>query len=434
MNTLGDRVRRSPLFWPLPPAHALVPAAVVLLLVLVSTWERTSWRALDWIHFSSQIGAEARLPVAVTAGACALVAARFARPRVVFAQSWQPRAGAAAPARQAAVIVGWCLVAFLVGLLPLLVAVAAQGAGVPDPIVVAGALAGFVALSLLGYLAGALIGSLLAVPVAVAVVFLLASLPLVADAWGALSLQVPFPPSLGMRENPYSALYRLGFFLLLAVAVGWTSLWALRRPRETSPVHAVAVLVALVALIPPHARPLPPLSYASTPEEVCSEESGVRYCVHEGHTSELDDLVELATPVFEAHGRPGPPSQVRDLSLAEGDSEVLESPDDVLWLRIFPGWDPVQEAPATAAEWLTPDVHRCGSDGVGSLDDGAGPAERRAAVLYGFSAWLSSQPYDGDAHGDPLFSDVDPEEIQGWLLRDRERLESCSVEPEELPW
>jgi hypothetical protein len=150
-------MRASPLVWPLPPAPVLVPAGLILVLTLAGTWGQLSWRALDWVYLSGQVGAQARLPVVVAAGAAALVAARYTRADLVFAQPWQPRMERDVPLRHAVVVTGWCLGAYLAGLLPLTAAVAVRGAGVPDPVSVLGALTGFVALTLLGYLCGVLL-------------------------------------------------------------------------------------------------------------------------------------------------------------------------------------------------------------------------------------------------------------------------------------
>jgi hypothetical protein len=454
-------MRASPLVWPLPPALVLVPAGLILTLTLAGTWSQLSWRALDWVYLSGQVGAQARLPVVVAAGAAALAAARYTRPDLVFAQPWQPRMERDVPLRHAVVVTGWCLGAYLAGLLPLTAAVAARGAGTPDPLAVLGALAGFVALTLLGYLCGVLLRGLLAVPVAVAAVFVLTSLPLVADSWTALSLQLPFAPSLGLRENTALGAYRLGFFLLLTTAAALTAAWLLRAPRRVSATHAVAAGAAAVAVALPHLSPFPLVAYAGDGREVCAEHGGVRYCVHEGHVDELGPIVDLAAPVFAAHGSAdAAPDQVRDHSLATGDREVLDGPGHgVLWVRVHPGWDPYQQVPEATAAWLVPGPEVCGSDGVARLDEDAEPEERRAAVLVGLRAWLASRahatgddatadtarataddpgtgtPDDAAAtpDGDP-FGGADPDEVRTWIDRDGERLAKCDVAPEELPW
>ncbi|WP_223830470.1 ABC transporter permease [Nocardiopsis quinghaiensis] len=435
MSPSAARLRASPLFWPLPPVLVLVPAGLILAMTLAGTWGQLGWRALDWVYLSSQVGAQARLPAVVAAGAAALVAGRFTRRSLVFAQPWQPRVERDVPLRHAVVVVGWCLGAYLVGLLPLTGAVATRGAGSPDAAAVAGALAGFVSLTLLGYLCGVVARGLLAVPVAVGTVFLLTSLVFVSDSWTALSLRLPFDPFLGMREAAALGPYRLGFFLLLTVAVAWTVLWLLRTPRRFSAVHGVAVAAVAVTMVLPHLRPFPLVTRAPGPA-VCDERGGVRYCVHEGHAEELTAVTGLAAPVFDAYGPTDAlPREVRDQSLSRGDEEVLDGPgQDVLWLPVYPGWDPYQQVPAAAAEWVAPDVDRCGSGSVASLDHNAEPEERRAAVVYGLKAWLASQAFEGDAYGNDLFADADPEQVRAWIRQDRERLVSCEVDPEELPW
>ncbi len=430
------RVRFRALLWPVPPVLVLVPAALILVLTLADTWGRLGWRALDWVYLSSQVGAQARLPVTVAAGAAALVAARLVRPTLVFAQPWQPRTGRDLPLRHAMVVTGWCLGAYLAGMLPLTAAVAAAGAGSPDPVAVLGALAGFAALTLLGYLCGVLARGPLGVPVAVGAVFLLTSLPLVADPWAALSLQLPFSPFLGVRESGPLGAYRLGFLLLSGVAVGWTAVWLTGAPRRLSAVHGTAVAAVAVAAVLPHLHPFPLVVPDPEAAEVCAEHAGVRYCVHEGHARELAAVTALAAPVFAAHGlAEAAPGQVRDLSLARGEEGPFDGPDeDVLWLSVHPGWNPGHEVPAAVAHGLVPDVRRCGSDGVASREAGAGPRERRASVVVDLEAWLAAQALDGGVHGDNLFAGAGPERVRAWIRHDHRRLAACEVDPGELPW
>ncbi|WP_116244595.1 ABC transporter permease [Nocardiopsis sp. FIRDI 009] len=436
MRSTHPRSRISAPFWPLPPVFALVPAALILALTLADTWNQLSWRALDWVYLSAEVGALARLPVVVAAGAAALAAARFTRPGLVFAQRWQPRVARDVPWRHCAVVTGWCLAAYALGLLPLALAVAAHGAGTPDPIAIAGALAGFVALTLFGYLCGVVLRGPLAVPVAVGLVFLLASLPLVADAWSALSLQLPVSPSLGTRESTAVGPYRLGFFLLLAVALAWTVAALLRTPRRFSTGHGLAVAAVAVTVALPHLRPFPLLAYDGGGAEVCTERGGVRYCVREGHEDELATIVGLTAPVFDAYGlADAAPAEVRDLSLARSDAEVVRrGRQGTLWVDIPPGWEPEQEVPSVAAEWLVPDVFRCGSGGVATLAADAPPEARRAAVVEDLRAWLVSRAHGGGPVEDGVFSGAAPAQVREWIRRDRERLAACEVAPEDLPW
>ena len=436
MTTLRNRVKASALFWPLPPPLLLTPAGLILALTLAGTWSPLSWRALDWVYLSGQIGAQARLPVVVAAGTAALVAARFTRASLVFAQPWQPRLERDVPLRHALVVTGWCLGAYLVGLIPLTVAVATHGAGVMDPVPVLGALAGFVALTLLGYLCGLFARGLFGVPVAIATVFVLTALPMVADPWTATSLQLPLVPFVGMRESVLLGSYRLGFFLVAATIAAWATVRFLRVPRRFSAPHVLGVMALVSAALLPHLYTFPLLAYAQDGDEVCSEHDGIRYCVHEGHTDELDLIIDLAAPVFAADGRGDVvPVEVRDHGLAAGDREVLDGPaHGVLWMRIHPGWDPYRQVPEDAAAWLVPDLFVCGSEGVARLGRDAKDRERRAAVIAGLQTWLASRSFGGDTSEDGLFSDADPDEVRAWIARESERLSACEVEPEELPW
>lgn len=104
----------------------------------------------------------ARVTAAVAAGAAALVAVRLTRRSLVFARPWQVRAAREAPARQMALVVSWCLGAYLVGLLPLFTVTALWGPGSPEPLPILGVLVGFAVLTLLGYVIGAVVQNLVA--------------------------------------------------------------------------------------------------------------------------------------------------------------------------------------------------------------------------------------------------------------------------------
>ncbi|WP_239645996.1 ABC transporter permease [Nocardiopsis valliformis] len=406
-------------------------------MTLAATWGQLSWRALDWVYLSGQVGVQARLPVVVAAGAAALAAARFTRPSLVFAQPWQPRMERDLPLRQATVVTGWCLAAYLVGLLPLAAAVAAQGAGVPQPVPILGALTGFAALTLLGYLCGVALRGPIAVPVAIGLVFMCTSMPLLADAWTALSLQLPFTLSLGNQESVALSFYRLGFFLLLVTAAAWTTAWLLRAPHGWSAPQITAVAAVAIAAVLPHLYVFPLVTYAPGGSEVCAERDGIRYCVHEGHADELTLIVELAAPVFAAYGpSEALPAQVRDRSLATEDDDVLYSEEHgVLWARVYPGWDPYQQVSREAAVWLVPGPWVCGSEGVGSTDVGATPEQRRMSALLELETWLASRPFpDSSGDGSPAEATPDPDEVRDWISRNEERIAACEVEPEELPW
>lgn len=436
MNDLTSWVRRSPVLWPVPPPYLGVPALLILLVTWGSIRASLEWQALDWTRTSALVGSHTQLTAVVAAGAAALVAVRLTRRSLVFAQPWQVRASTGAPARHLVLVVGWCLGAYLVGLLPLFTVTALRGAGSPKPLPILGALIGFAVLTLLGYVVGAAVQNLVAVPITVGLTFLLTGLPLGGEAWSALTPMASFPPSLGLYENPMLGAYRLGFLLSLGVALVWTLVKLLgEHPFRPAVGHGAAVVAVVVAATLPHLRPFPLVEYTEAAPEVCRTQEGVRYCVHEGHSDSLEQVVRDSARVFAAYGVPEAiPEEVRDYSLANSEGEVAGGHEQgVLWLRIYPGWAPEQTVSDEAAHWVVPGFEGCGSNGVAGLEGAASPEERRAALLYELHGWVLEEAR-GASQESGLFAGAEPEQVRAWSVAHHERLVSCEVDPEELPW
>ncbi|MFV2117800.1 hypothetical protein ACE14D_04870 [Streptomyces sp. Act-28] len=422
--------------WPIGIRFFALTAAGVLVLAWFGIKDQLHWRALDWAHTSAQFTEQLRLPSILAATAASHVAARLTHRTRIFAQPWSVRVGRPVLVRHLGQLLGWFVPAFLLGLAPLVWRTAHHAAfGGPDPLVIAGALLGFVAFVSLGYLIGAVTQNLLAVPVTVAVVFLLAGLPQIDDAWNAVIPVMSAIPTLGREQSLPLAWYRLLAFVVFCAMFCWFAVCRMSRRRPLDLVRAPLLLVPIALVAFPLLRTPALFTYDPAGGQVCDSRGGVTYCVHEGHRSELASIRDAAAPVIAAFGAGNTDvRQVRDYSLATSDAAVFSAErNGTMWVHITPGWRPAEEVPLLVANRLVPGTARCASP-VGSIEAGAGTDERRTHVLHELVDWLRGQafPHGGMAGG--LFAEARPEQVGQWVSREREAIATCTVDPEDLPW
>ncbi|GAA4911651.1 hypothetical protein GCM10023237_34690 [Streptomyces coeruleoprunus] len=398
----------------------------------LGTRAQLEWQALDWTYTSAEFTAQLRFPAIVAAGAAAHVAARLTHRTRIFAQPWSVRVGHPLLRRHLGQLLGWFLPAYLLGMAPLVWATARHASyGHPHALVVVGALTGLAALVALGYLTGALVQNVLAVPLTVALVFLLLGLPNLHDGWNAVVPTLSALPTLGREQSLDLGLYRLLAFTVFG-ALFWSLAARLLTRRPPAAAHAPLLLVPVVLVALPLLRTPALFTYAGDGREVCDTRGTVTYCVHEGHRAELAELRDLAAPVIAAYGPDRAPlRQVRDDALA-GAGTGAHRPD-TLWVPITPGWRPAEEVPPLVASTLLPGRAACVSP-TGSIAAGAATDERRTHLLQDLALWLQSRAFPGGGTDAGLFSGVAPERVRQWLARDRHAVETCTADPEDLPW
>ncbi|GII94333.1 ABC transporter permease [Sinosporangium siamense] len=405
-----------------------VVAAGVAALAWGGVAEQVDWRALHWGHTSGQFARQLVLPGILTAAAASHLAARLTPRTRVFAQPWSVRAGSPVVLRHLGQLLGWFVPAYLLGLAPLVWSTAQRNAfGSPDLLLAAGAVVGLSAFVALGYLIGVLTQNLLAVPLTVTTVFLVAGLPHLDDAWNAVVPTMPQVPRLGREQPAGLSLYRLSAAVVFCLVFGWLAARMLRGRRRPAPVHGLLVIpVAMVVF--PLLRPLEAVT-ALPGRQVCESHGGVTYCVHEGHRAELAPIRDAAAPIFAALGpHVTGVRQVRDMALALPPAQA-----GTVRLTVAPGWDPAEEVPGEVANTMLSRLSRCAFASF-SIGDGATVDERRAYVISEFGHWLRSRSAGLAVPSGGLFERARPEQVRRWVTERRAEIAACTVDPEELPW
>lgn len=422
--------------WPLGSRFFPLSAGCIAALVWFGTRGQLEWRALDWARTSAEFTAQLRFPAIVAAAAASHVAARLTHRTRIFAQPWSVRVGRPLLKRHLCQLLSWFVPAYLLGMVPLVWTTTRRAEyGRPDALVILGALLGFVALIAFGYLVGTLVQNLLAVPTTVALVFLLVSLPNVADGWNALVPTMSALPTLGREQSLTLSLYRLLAFAVFGALFCWLAVHVLTRRRPVRAAQAPLLLIPVALVAFPLMRTPALFSYSPGGTEICDSRDGVTYCVHEGHRSELTQVRDLAAPIIAAYG-PGntPVRHVRDYSLATSDADVRTARESgTLWVYIAPGWKPAEEVPLLVAAMLVPGKAACTS-AAASIDPGASTDERRAYLLHDLTKWLEGRAFPRGGVRAELFTGATPEQVRRWIAQERRAIETCTADPEELPW
>jgi hypothetical protein len=119
MNVMA-RVRNS--WWPLGPAVVVAPAVVIVAVVLVMTWPMLGWPYPLWIQVSAQFHQQFTWAGLVAGTAACWYATQLHPADRIWVQPRAPRLGAAIVTRHLTVLVAWYVGAYLVALVPLVVA------------------------------------------------------------------------------------------------------------------------------------------------------------------------------------------------------------------------------------------------------------------------------------------------------------------------
>ncbi|MER7114540.1 hypothetical protein ABT332_08615 [Saccharomonospora azurea] len=424
-----ERVRRPG--WPLPWWYPAVPAVAVLVIVLSGTWESLSWPYQEWQYTSAQFHQQTALAAPACAAWAAVVAGRLTSPSRIFAPAVGQRMGAPV-VRQHLVPLGAVLVgSYLLGLAPLVaVTVIDAEFGGPDLLVMLSGLLGISASITVGYLIGVLARSAFIAPVAFLLFFAFTVLGSTGDTYAAVVPVLRIDPELGQVENPAMVLFRCAFFLLVTIAAAMIAAQVLahRAPRArrgwTTTAALTAVPVALAVLgvsTTPDLFRLP-----ADPPRQCAERHGIEYCVHQGHASQLDDLITALDPIFTARGPQEQIERVHDRALLFADP--LGVPETTYVVVLGPAHPPAEEAFAVADMLTGFDV--CTErypDELGGESGGDHPVERARDL----AAWLEQNPLA--LHDTNPFKDVDTDTMREWITTHSEEIRTCSLDTVELP-
>src|SRR5690606_27900776 len=272
---------------------------------------------------------------------------RLTAPSRIFALPMGRRVGVPVVRQHLAQLGTTLLGGYLLGLAPLVaVTVVDAEFGGPDlPAMVSGLL-GLTAAVTVGYLLGVLARTALIAPVPFLLFFAFAVAGSGDDTYAAVLPVLHVDPELGQVENPVMVVFRCAFFLLVTIAAGLIAAQVLthRVPRPRAGLATAATFTAVPAVlavlgisITPDLFRIPP-----DPPRQCAERHGIEYCVHQGHASQLDDLIAALDPVFTARGRQEQVKRVYDRALLFADP--LTVPETAHVAVLTPNIPPASEA------------------------------------------------------------------------------------------
>ncbi|MGH3623982.1 MAG: hypothetical protein ACRDQ5_19700, partial [Sciscionella sp.] len=404
---------------------------VIFLVTLFSTSGMWNWRYQEWVQTSQQFHEQLILIAPFAAAAATYCACRLTGPTRIFAQPCAVRSGAPVVRRHLGLLGGWFLLAYLLGLAPLVVltVLRAEAEG-PDLLAMLTGLAGLAAVIGIGYLVGVVTGSAWPAPFVFVVMFvILQATAYYHDTFAAVDPVIHFDATLGRTEAVPITLYRLAFFLLVVVVTAVLAARALTRSRRvTIPSPGAAALLILVAagIVVPMVWTPALLAEETNPSTVCQRSSRLTYCVHAGHRSELATLRATAADVFRVSGPP-PPSvrRVRDAALATPGDDLLAA--DTVWVHLYPGESTRQDTLPAVADAVA-GVNICTARY--GVTTSVPQSEQLASNLA--SAIQQRAGYPG-AVAPTRFDRMTPAQFRNWVAAHRPAIAACGLTTQQMP-
>lgn len=427
--------RRMPWLWPLGPVPILASAAVVTVVVLLGTGPMLSWPYQEWIQTSAEFHQQNAFAAPIAAAVATYFAGRLTPPTRVFAFPVAARSGYHTARRHLSVLTISFVAAYLLGLIPLLVATIRDAEhGGPAVGVMATGVLGIIMAITCGYLIGVLCRTALAVPVSFVLIFGVTVLGTSGDTFAALSPVLRMRPNLGRIETYPFVAYRIAFLSLLILATVWAAVLVLRRHRAGTwapPWTAVLPLaLPLMMIVPPLVDKPALFAFEDAPERVCLEERNVEYCVHAGHQSRLQLMAESSTARLALYG-----SQTEKVTRVYDEAirgQAIGAGDD--WRKSRDGlvWFPIQ--PQTATEEAAAPIINILS-GVSACHlrraDFADPAVQQALQLANeLGNWLDRR---GKPEPGTVFYGISVPAMQEWIRVHRDEIDGCTLGEQDLP-
>jgi hypothetical protein len=401
-------VRRS--WWPLGPASVVVPACAIVVVVLAMTSPRLGWPYPLWVQTSAQFHQQFTWAGLIAAtSSCWYATVLHAKDRI-WVRPHAPRLGLPAAVRHLTTLVCWFVGAYLVALLPLVVATVG-GIGAPDPLAMLSGVLAIVAAVAFGYALGTVVPSAVMVPlVAVGFYALLVAGSAGGERLAAVAPVLYLEPELGQRESLSLLVFRIALFVVLTVAAVGLAGKAMTRIRPWRSLPDAAVYFAVPAMLVAASLVRQPVVFVAQerPPTSCTEQRGIRYCVHAENRPRLTELVRGIDPVIARFGtKPGNIDQILDQSLQPNGTRVV-----LAWLE--PDGTIESDAATTAAG-----VYACASK--------QSDTERLTQVALDVSDYLTTGTPAG------TLSAMSVPEVRQWLARYQDRLHACTLTTDQLP-
>lgn len=419
--------------WPLGVGVLLGPAVLVVAATMFTSYEQWGYPYQDWVYTSLQFHEQLLLAGPIAAAAATYYGGRLVRAGRLFAQPCAVRAGGPVVVRHLVTLCGTFLVAYLIGLAPLVVLTImyAQAGGPVFAGVVTGLL-GMIMLTTLGYGIGAITGSAWLTPLTLVLAFVgVQSTAYAYDKFAAVDPVTNFAFTLGRVPAWPITGYRIAFFVFVTIAIAVVAARAARHQRRLHLPSAVSmglfVLLVTAVVVPAITQPAIATEEIDPPQ-VCTDREGIEYCVHSGHRDELDTMVDTAATLFRFAG--GPPdgvTKVRDTSLNASRDDASAS--DTIWVHLAP-LNPTRKVTSQyvvltlsgiQACWdkypgaqITPEPMRIQHDLAAAL-----------SIKEGSAAWGAEFETD--------FTSLSIEELADWFSQHRTVIENCELTEQDLP-
>jgi hypothetical protein len=442
-------------WWPLAPVVVVAPAAVIVVVVVVMTWPMLGWPHPLWVQTSAQFHQQFTWAGLIAGTSACWYAVQFHPGDRIWVQPRAPRLGAPVVVRHLTVLVSWWVGAYVVALVPLVVATLASGAvGVPDPLVMVSGVLAMVAAVMLGYALGTAAPSLVTVPVTAAGFYALLVVGHAGgEGYGVVAPVLFLEPELAQRESPVLVVFRIAVFVAVVAAGAGLATRCLHRVRAglaTGPSRRwrraadIAVYAAVPAVLMAGSTIQRPAVFAvdEHPPAVCEVHRRIRYCVHTEQSSRLPALIDTVDPVIARYGTtPDVVTQIWDQSLAFGpiDLDVARTlqiaflnPDGSIETDIPGALAGIYSCAYAATS--TNDADGSGEsggegDGGGDADDAGTRPGMVADVPGDVLHFLTEQ----DEPSTGVFSGMGVADVQAWIRRHQQQLHTCTLTPGELP-
>lgn len=397
----------------------MAPALAIIIVVLGMTWSMLGWPYPLWVQTSAQFHQQFTWAGLIAAtSACWYATVLHAKDRI-WAQPHAPRLGTPAAVRHLITLVCWFVGAYLVALLPLVVSTM-DGIGTPDPLAMLSGVLAMIAATTLGYALGTLIPSAVMVPlVAVGCYALLVAGGTQGERLAAVAPVLYLDPELGQHESLPLLMFRVALFAVLTVAAAGLAARAMTRTQPWRLVVYLAVPAALVAAALVR-RPAVFVADAHPPT-TCTEQRGIRYCVHVENRPRLAELVRSTDPVIVRFGtKPANIDQIWDQSLTAQPIDAERARGvELAWLE--PDGTIQSDIATTAAG-----VYACAfaePSPIRSEED----TERLTQAAIDLSEYLTTGALTG------TLSTLSARDVQRWLARHQDQLHACTLTPDQLP-
>ncbi|MGH3878998.1 MAG: hypothetical protein ACRDSK_18365 [Actinophytocola sp.] len=408
-------------WWPLGPASVVVPAVAIVVVVLVMTGPMLGWPYPVWVQTSAQFHQQFTWAGMIAAtSACWYAVVLHAKDRI-WVRPGAPRLGTPAVVRHLTTLTCWFVCAYLVALAPLVVAtVVAGGLGTPDPLAMLSGVLAMVAAVALGYALGAVVPSAATVPlVAVGCYALLVAGSADGERLATVAPVLYLEPELGQRESLPLLAFRIALFVVVTIAAVALAGRVVARVQQWRSLVDAAVYLAVPAVLVAASLVRQPVVFVADAESptACTEQRGIRYCVHSDNRPRLAELVRGIDPVIARFGtKPANVDQIWDQSLTFRPIDAERARGvELAWLE--PDGTVESEIATTAAG-----VYACAAAQRSEED-----TERLTQVALDVSEYLRT--------GTPVgtLSTMSAAEVREWLARHQDQLHACTLTPDQLP-